>query len=68
MTHTRNGKWYFYDETGDEHGPYKSGKACDKAIKSYVYWLDNGPTLWQSIYWPILIIGKITTNKKPPPN
>ena len=49
----RNDAWYFYDETGDEHGPYSSEKKALKNLLAYCYFLDHGPTLWQRVWWPI---------------
>lgn len=45
--------WYFYDETGDDMGPYPSETRARKMLEAYCYWLDHGPTMWQSIWWPI---------------
>lgn len=49
----RNGKWYFYDEIADEYGPYRSLKAANRGLTAYCYWLNNGPTRWQRIWWPV---------------
>jgi len=47
------GKWYWYDETYDIHGPYKSQHLALTDLLKYMYWLDHGPTVWQRIWWPI---------------
>ena len=52
MTYCRDGKWFFSDESYDEHGPYKNRTAAEKDLKAYCYWLDHGPTLWQHLWWP----------------
>lgn len=47
-----NGKWWFYDETGDVHGPYRSEARANRNLTAYCCWLDKGPTRWQRIWWP----------------
>lgn len=46
--------WYWYDETGDEHGPYNTRELVEKQIKDYCKYLENGPTLWQRIRYQLL--------------
>lgn len=45
--------WFFYDETGDTMGPYKTQKEAQKQMDAYGYWITHGPTLWQRFWWPI---------------
>ena len=49
--YVRNGMYYFYDETMDEHGPFKSIDKAYKELRNYNYWLEHGPTLWQRVWW-----------------
>lgn len=51
--YTRNGKWFFYDETGDEYGPFPSERKATRELLRYCHYLNYGPTLWQRIFWPI---------------
>jgi hypothetical protein len=41
--------WFFYDETMEQMGPYKSFEIAKKAMDDYGYYLNHGPTLWQRI-------------------
>lgn len=34
-------KWYFFDETDTDHGPYVTCYEANEALQSYVYWLQN---------------------------
>ena len=36
------GLWYFYDETGGEHGPYKSKEIACARSWMYEHWLMTG--------------------------
>lgn len=45
--YSRMDQWYFYDETGDEYGPFRSERKATRELAKYLYWLDNGPTPWQ---------------------
>lgn len=36
MTHYRDGKWYFRDETTDEYGPYETQKEASFELDKYV--------------------------------
>lgn len=45
--------WFFYDETGDSMGPYKTQRQAQKAMDDYGYFLNHGPTRWQRFWWPI---------------
>lgn len=46
-------KWFFFDETGDEHGPYNSLRRATRELMKHCYWLEHGPTRWQRIWWPV---------------
>lgn len=46
-------RWFFYDETGDEHGPYRTRRCAERELARYCRWLDSGPTRWQKIWWPV---------------
>lgn len=48
-----NGKWFWYDETGDRSKPYPSQRAALTDLLRYMKYLEEGPTLWQSIWWPL---------------
>jgi len=39
--HERNGSWYFYDETGDEYGPYDNKAVAEAAMILYAHWLET---------------------------
>ena len=46
--------WKWYNELGDEcRGVFPTQKAALKDLLRYMHWLDNGPTLWQKLWWPI---------------
>jgi hypothetical protein len=34
--HQHNGKWYFYDENHERHGPYLNKKHAEYKLKKYV--------------------------------
>lgn len=37
--------WYWYDETGDEHGPYASLRAATEELRAYEHFLNHGPAI-----------------------
>jgi len=37
----KDGLWYFWDETGDEMGPYETRKECIEKLDEYIYWLNS---------------------------
>lgn len=37
----KDGKWFFYDETGDEHGPYDSMHLANANMYLHAHWLDT---------------------------
>lgn len=47
------GKWWFHDENGKTYGPYPTQMHALKHLMKYITWLDNGPTIWQSLWWPV---------------
>lgn len=40
--HCKDGKWYFYDETSDEHGPFNSAYEAAIMLEEYAFYLSNG--------------------------
>lgn len=36
-----DGEWYFSDETGDEHGPYKTKEEAEQECADYIAWLSG---------------------------
>jgi hypothetical protein len=39
----KDGKWYFYDETQDEHGPYPTEEKAYAEFTLYGIYLNEGP-------------------------
>ena len=40
-------EWFWYDETGDEYGPYRTRRRAQRALDEYVaYNLDGLPVPW----------------------
>jgi hypothetical protein len=34
--------WFFYDETGDDHGPYETKELAVSRMFLYAHWLQTG--------------------------
>jgi len=47
------GAWRWWDECGELRRGYRTERAARRALDAYCYWLDHGPTRWQSFWWPI---------------
>lgn len=47
------GHWYWLDETGEVSRAFKTQRAALRDLLNYLDWLDNGPNLWQRIWWPL---------------
>ncbi len=35
--HQKENDWFFFDETGEEIGPYETEKKCRQVLDQYVY-------------------------------
>lgn len=45
--------WYFYDQEGNEFGPFPTQEKAIRQLLRYIHWLNYGPTFWQRLWWPI---------------
>jgi hypothetical protein len=43
----RKNSWYFYDETGDEYGPYPTQQDALSELMKYCHELEYGPPWWR---------------------
>lgn len=42
-------RWWFYDQDGNIHGPFKTERRALKALLRHI----DGPTRWQRVWQPV---------------